>query len=117
HNIEHELSAFYDIPHAAGLAIITPRWMDVVKDQKAKKLVQYGKRVWNLEGTEGEIIKQSIQITFDFFRGLGVKMNLKDWDIDDKNFPIIIERLTNKAIGEIPLSRTQITEILNNCLL
>jgi alcohol dehydrogenase YqhD (iron-dependent ADH family) len=52
HAIEHQLSAFYDIPHGAGLAIITPRWMEVVKDQKAKKLVQYGKRICNLAGDD-----------------------------------------------------------------
>jgi len=41
HMIEHEISAFYDITHAAGLAIITPRWMDVVaKVQKKDKMVQ-----------------------------------------------------------------------------
>lgn len=27
HAIEHELSAYYDITHGVGLAIITPRWM------------------------------------------------------------------------------------------
>jgi len=27
HAIEHELSAFYDITHGVGLAILTPRWM------------------------------------------------------------------------------------------
>ena len=27
HQIEHELSAWYDITHGVGLAIITPHWM------------------------------------------------------------------------------------------
>ena len=27
HAIEHALSAYYDITHGVGLAIITPRWM------------------------------------------------------------------------------------------
>ena len=30
HKIEHELSALYDIPHGAGLAIIMPAWMKYV---------------------------------------------------------------------------------------
>ena len=30
HPMEHELSAFYDITHGIGLAILTPRWMNYV---------------------------------------------------------------------------------------
>lgn len=116
HNIEHQLSAFYDIPHAAGLAIITPRWMKVVKDQKAKKLVQYGKRIWNLNGSDEEILDKAIEATYKFFESLGVKMSLKDWQITSEHFSTIIERLVKKQIGEIPLSAKQIEEILNNCL-
>ena len=31
HPMEHELSAFYDITHGDGLAILTPVWMDYVR--------------------------------------------------------------------------------------
>jgi alcohol dehydrogenase YqhD (iron-dependent ADH family) len=116
HNIEHEISAFYDIPHAAGLAIITPRWMKVIKDQKGKKIVQYGKRVWGLEGNDEEILNKAIEKTYDFFKSLGAKMSLTEWNITKENFPIIINRLTVAKIGEIPLTALQIEEILNNCL-
>ena len=27
HPMEHELSAYYDITHGIGLAILTPRWL------------------------------------------------------------------------------------------
>lgn len=30
HPMEHELSAFYDITHGEGLAILTPHWMEFV---------------------------------------------------------------------------------------
>jgi len=116
HGIEHQLSAFYDIPHAAGLAIITPRWMNVVKDQKAKKLVQYGKRIWNLEGSDSEIIDKSINATYDFFNSLGVKMNLREWQISDEHFETMVERLAKQGIGEVPLTAIEIRKILNDCL-
>ena len=116
HDIEHQLSAFYDIPHAAGLAIITPRWMKVVKDQKAKKLLQYGERVWGLRGSDAEIIKKAIDATYEFFGSLGVKMSLKDWQISNEHFPTIISRLEKKGIGEIPLTAEQIKKILEDCL-
>ena len=116
HDMEHELSAFYDIPHAAGLAIITPRWMKVVKDQKSKKIIQYGKRIWGLEGNDEEILNKAIEKTYDFFKSLGAKMNLGEWNIGKENFPVIIERLTKAKIGEFPLTAIQIEEILSNCL-
>ncbi|MEI7579538.1 MAG: iron-containing alcohol dehydrogenase [bacterium] len=112
HRIEHEISAFYDIPHGAGLAIITPRWMNVIKEQKAKKIIQYGKRVWGLSGLDEEIIKGAIMKTHDFFKSLGQKMVLSDWGVTDEHFPEMIERLVAGKIGEIPLNYEQIEAIL-----
>ncbi len=111
HRIEHELSAFYDIPHAQGLAIITPRWMEVVKDQKKDKIIQYGKRIWDLNGDDDEIIDNAIKKTYDFFGSLGIKMTLKEIEIDNSKFEIISERLKD-SVGEIPMSKKQILEIL-----
>lgn len=116
HNIGDEISAFYDIPHAGGLAIITPRWMDVVKKDKATKIIQFGKRIWQLSGTDEQVIEGAIKKTYDFFSSLGVKMSFKEWNIDNKYFDLIVERLAKKGIGESPLSAKQISEILNNCL-
>lgn len=33
HPMEHELSAFYDITHGLGLAILTPRWLEYTLDE------------------------------------------------------------------------------------
>lgn len=116
HQIEHEISGFYDIPHAAGLAIITPRWMNVVKGVKGDKIIQYGKRIWGLTGADSEILEMAISKTYDFFKSLGVKMSLSEWNIDDKHFEYISKRLAERKIGEIPLTEQEIKEILINCL-
>lgn len=116
HSIEHQLSAFYDIPHAAGLAIITPRWMETVKDQKLQKLVQYGKRVWGLSGSDEAVATKAIGETYKFFESLSVKMSLIDWQITNEHFPVMVDRLSKSQIGELPLTANQIQEILQNCL-
>jgi len=116
HMIEHELSAFYDIPHGAGLAILTPRWMNVVRNQKKEKLVQFGKRIWGLEGKDQEIIDVAIEKTHDFFKSLGVKMSLSDWKINSKHFDVVVRRLTKMGIGETPLRRNQIRRILDDSM-
>ena len=117
HNIEHELSAFYDITHAAGLAIILPRWMDVVgRVQKPEKMVQYGKRVWGLSGTDEEVINGAITKTSQFFDSLGVASHLGEFGITSEHFDTMVERLASAHTGEIKLTAGQIREILQNSL-
>jgi alcohol dehydrogenase len=115
HRIEHELSAFYDIPHAAGLAILTPRWMRTVFPTKAAKFTQYAERIFGLSGAPEVIIPQAIQRTCDFFASLGIRMSLSEWGISAEKFPTIIERATGK-VGEIPLTAEQILAILESSL-
>ncbi|MFM6938014.1 MAG: iron-containing alcohol dehydrogenase [Aquirufa sp.] len=59
HMIGHELTALYNIDHARTLAIIGPNLFRVLFDTKKEKLAQYGKRVFQLTGTEEEIAQKS----------------------------------------------------------
>jgi hypothetical protein len=116
HNIEHELSAFYDIPHGAGLAVLTPHWLNEVKSQKHDKMAQYARRVWGLKGEDNEVIIEAIAKTYDFFFDLGIAMSLKDYGINDEHFKDMSDRLTPNKIGEIKLDQQQILNILNSSL-
>jgi len=49
HDIEHELSALYDIAHGAGLAIVTPAWMKYNFRHDVARFAQYAVRVWGVE--------------------------------------------------------------------
>ena len=52
HPIEHELSAYYDITHGVGLAILTPHWMRfVLNDNTVDKFVKFGINVWDIDKT------------------------------------------------------------------
>ena len=116
HGIEHEFSGVYDIPHGAGLAVITPRWMKEVLGQKQTKIVQYGQRVWNFSGSDKEVALRAVDKTYEFFSSLGIKMSFTDWGIDDQNFDQIADRLAAQKIGETPLAKEQISQILKSCL-
>lgn len=116
HGVEHEFSGIYDIPHGAGLAIITPRWMNVVIDKKMKKIIQYGQRIWGLSGNDKGTALEAIEKTYDFFESLGVKMSLSEWNIGSENFAKISKKLVADKIGETPLTKTQIDQILTDCL-
>lgn len=55
HPMEHELSAFYDITHGEGLAILTPPWMEfVLSDSTLYKFVEYGVNVWGIDAHDGD---------------------------------------------------------------
>ena len=50
HGMEHALSAYYDITHGEGLAIITPRWMKhILNDKTINRFVKYGVNVFGID--------------------------------------------------------------------
>jgi NADP-dependent alcohol dehydrogenase len=104
HMIGHELTALHGIDHAQTLAIIAPRLYEATFESKKAKLAQYGKRVWNLSGTEDEIAREAITKTEQFFHSLGVATKISDYTADHANSAAIVkERFTQRgwmALGE-----------------
>jgi alcohol dehydrogenase len=49
HQIEHELSALYDVAHGAGLAVMFPAWMKYVMNNDVMRFAQFAVRVWGCE--------------------------------------------------------------------
>lgn len=105
HIIGHELTALFGIDHAQTLAIILPALLEVRREQKRAKLLQYAERVWNIEsGSDNERIDLAIKRTREFFEGLGVKTRLSQYGIEESKIPLIIEQL--KVHGLTALSET-----------
>ena len=51
---EHQLSAYYDITHGVGLAILTPHWMEyVLNEETVDKFKDYGVNVWGIGQGKG----------------------------------------------------------------
>jgi NADP-dependent alcohol dehydrogenase len=82
HMIGHELTAYYGIDHARTLSIILPRLYENQIDNKREKLVQYGQRVWKLEGNDQELASLSIVKTEAFFLSLGIQTKISDYSKD-----------------------------------
>ncbi|OMF29802.1 NADH-dependent alcohol dehydrogenase [Paenibacillus sp. FSL H8-0548] len=103
HGIEHEVSAIYDIPHGAGLAVIFPNWMKYVHEERIDRFVQYATRVWgvNPEGkSDKEVALEGIQATRDFFTRIGAESRLADFEIgSDKLDRMAEEAVRYGAIG------------------
>jgi NADP-dependent alcohol dehydrogenase len=82
HAVGHELTAAYNIDHARTLAIILPSMYRYKFEQKKAKLAQYGRRVWNLIGTDSEVAEQAIAKTETFFEQLGIPTKLSQYGVD-----------------------------------
>ncbi len=84
HMIGHELTASYHIDHARTLAIIAPNLYKVMFETKKQKLAQYGKRIFDLTGSDDEIAAKAIDKTTEFFHVMGMKTKLSECT-DDYN--------------------------------
>jgi NADP-dependent alcohol dehydrogenase len=106
HMMGHELTALFGIDHGQSLAIIYPALLEVRREQKRAKLLQYAERVWHIKGDgEDEKIDLAIRKTREFFEHLGVKTHLSQYGIAADQVPVIVKNL--KAHGWTALSETQ----------
>ena len=121
HPIEHELSAFYDIVHGEGLAILTPRWMRyVLSDQTAAVFAAYGRNVWGLSGDNDNAVamKAIAETEKFFFQTLRLPSTLRDVGItDETHFEIMAEKAAAGCKGAfVPLTKDDIISIFRMSL-
>lgn len=122
HAIEHALSAYYDITHGEGLAIITPRWMKhILNDKSLERFVKYGINVFNIDASldEYEIANKAIEETYKFFESINIPMHLKDVGIDESRLQEMAHHIAiNEGLENayVPLTEEDILEILKASL-
>ncbi|MEL7608899.1 MAG: iron-containing alcohol dehydrogenase [Bacillota bacterium] len=105
HSLGHELTARFGIDHGQTLAVVLPSVLEIRREQKRAKLLQYAERVWGIkEGAEDERIDKAIAKTRTFFRSLGIKTRLSEYGVSADQIPVIVEQL--KAHGMTALSET-----------
>ena len=118
HAIEHALSAYYDITHGEGLAIITPRWMrHILSERTLPRFVKYGVNVFGIDASlpAQEIAEKAIDATYAFFESIGIPMHLREVGIGEER---IDEMAHHIAVNEglenayVPLSEQDIKSIL-----
>lgn len=122
HALEHALSAYYDITHGEGLAIVTPRWMKHILDnttgelheQVVERCTNFGKNVFGVNTPE-----EAIQAIHDFYKEVGIPMTLREVGIDETR---IGEMAKHVALTEglekawAPLLEEDIAAIYKACL-
>ena len=104
HMIGHELTALHGIDHARTLAIVLPANLEVRREAKRAKLLQYAERVWQIrQGDEEQRIDAAIQQTRTFFESLGLPTRLSAYQLGADAIDALINQLAAHrltALGE-----------------
>lgn len=103
HQIGHELTALSGITHGHSLTILLPGTLQLTRNDKREKLLQYGKMVWGINKEDPEeSIDLTIKATEDFFRSLGLKTKLSENNIGESVIKEIVKRFKERGtkLGE-----------------
>ena len=117
HLIGHELTALHGIDHARTLAIVLPANLQVRRQEKREKLLQYAARVWQIvEGDEEQRIDAAITRTRTFFEQLGLPTRLSDFGLGETDIEIIITQLKSHNLTQLGEHKTVSLEISRQIL-
>ena len=95
HNIEHAVSAVYDIPHGGGLAILFPNWMKYNLDANVGRFKQIAERVFDVSPdgkSDREVALEGIEKLRNFWSSIGAPSRLADYNINDEQLDIMAEK-------------------------
>ncbi len=87
HNIEHQLSAYYDVAHGMGLAAISPSYYRHIIDFGLSKFKKFAINVFGVSTdnkTDKEIALEGINKLEEFFKNIGATTTLRELGITNK---------------------------------
>ncbi|ETS29398.1 aldehyde reductase [Photorhabdus temperata] len=117
HMIGHELTALYGIDHARTLSILLPANLQIRRESKRGKLLQYGERVWGItSGNEEQRIDQAIAHTRNFFESLGLQTRLSDYNLGVDDIERVIEQLEAHGMTQLGENRDVTLDISRQIL-
>ncbi|MCL2222747.1 MAG: iron-containing alcohol dehydrogenase [Oscillospiraceae bacterium] len=86
HNIEHELSAIYDIYHGEGLSIVFPAWIRYCWKDDPERFLQFFKRVFDVDyafSHAERAINEGIARLENYYTSLGLPIRLSQVEIGE----------------------------------
>lgn len=122
HSLEHALSAYYDITHGTGLAIVTPRWMRHIlttttgelHEQVVERCTSFGRNIFGTNTAE-----EAIEAIHQFYAEIGIPMTLKAVGIDESRIDEMAQHVADTEGLEnawVPLYKEDVAAIYRACL-
>ena len=103
HQLEHELSALYDVAHGAGLAVVFPAWLRFHVKNHAMRIAQFANRVYNVpmnfENPE-ETALRGIEAHESFLREIGMPVTMKELGARTEDIPALAVKVKRNPDGE-----------------
>ena len=102
HQIEHELSAFYDCAHGAGLAVVMPAWMEYVLSHDPMRFARFAVNVFGCEmdfARPERTARQGVARLRDFFRALGMPTTFAEIGARAEDIPAMAAHRAEKPGG------------------
>lgn len=126
HMIEHTLSAYHDITHGAGLAVVNPAWMRFAASHRPEKFVQFAERIFGLDAKNSSDLDcalEGIDRFEAFLKSIGCPTRLSELGIGDtllteyaKETVRIIHDDKGLLPGQPPMSEADIVAVLRSAL-
>ena len=121
HSIEHALSAYFDITHGAGLAIITPRWMkEILSEKTVERFVTLGVSLFGLDKNlkDFDMAEKVIEEFFSFFESIGIPMHLAALGVKEEKIEEMADHILENDSTEgpwmyVPLDKAALIRILS----
>lgn len=117
HKLEHTLSAYFDVTHGMGLAVVHPNYLKFVYKNHLEKFRSFAINVWNIdpEGkTDEELALESIVALQNFFKEIGAPTTLHELDIPKDKIKEMAENTAAYKTSYSDLSKSDIETIYNN---
>ncbi|MDL2317497.1 iron-containing alcohol dehydrogenase [Eubacteriales bacterium OttesenSCG-928-A19] len=119
HNIGHELSAAYDVPHGASLSVVMPHWMRYTLPGHEMRFAQLATRVFgcqmDFERPERTALEGIARLQA-FWKSLGLPLTMAELGIDRADIPGLAEKARANDAGMlgafVPLTKDDIRAIL-----
>lgn len=102
HQIEHELSAFYDCAHGAGLAVVMPAWMEYVLQQDVMRFARFAVEVFGCDmdyAYPERTAKEGIARLRSFFCSIGMPTTFAEVGGKEEDIPAMIAHRAEKPNG------------------
>jgi len=119
HQLEHELSAFYDVAHGTGLAVMFPAWMKFVMHHNVMRFAQFAVRVWGCEMDYQQPENTAVEgiARFEHFLiSIGMPVRFAGLDAKAEDIPTLVKTLglEKRTLGGfVKLTEKDVTEIYN----
>ncbi len=117
HMIEHQLGAYTDCAHGAGLAVISVPYYQYIYKYGIDKFVRFAKNVWDIpvEGmTKDAAANAGIETLGAFIRELGLPQTLRELGATEEMLPLIADS-TVQGGGYKQMAADDILQVLRNC--